>query len=157
MGIFDNFIVDFSAALANCDPRGITGAMLRVTNRCAHCLKGYFFFAVCLLTPLAIRNPRGITDAMLPATCCCKCHLKGYFFFAACLLTPLAIRNPRGITNAMLPATRCCKCHLKGYFFFCKKRSTPFHKEILPTFTKQLRKNYTIIVLFLLSTTQMYL
>ena len=29
--------------------------------------------------------------------------------------------------------------------FISKKRSTPFHKEILPTFTKQLRKNYTII------------
>ena len=28
-----------------------------------------------------------------------------------------------------------------------QKRSTAFHKAVLPTFTKQLRKNYTIIVL----------
>ncbi|MBR3941518.1 MAG: hypothetical protein IKJ71_05075, partial [Bacteroidaceae bacterium] len=34
----------------------------------------------------------------------------------------------------------------RGTSFLHKKRSTPFHKEILPTFTKQLRKNYTIIV-----------
>ncbi len=43
----------------------------------------------------------------------------------------------------------------KGVLLFLK-RSTPFHKEILPTFTKQLRKNYTIIALFLLRALQIY-
>ena len=56
--------------------------------------------------------------------------------------------DPRGTTNAVLRVTNRCALYLKGYFFFMQKRSTPFHKEILPTFTKQLRKNYTIIVPF---------
>ena len=59
----------------------------------------------------------------------------------------LLFSDPRGVTFTTLRATNRCKRRLKRHFFFCKKRSTAFHKAVLPTFTKQLRKNYTIITL----------
>ena len=63
------------------------------------------------------------------------------------LLPKHAYRNPSGITCGYATLDLLLHALAKGalLFLFNKKRSTPFHKEILPTFTKQLRKNYTII------------
>ena len=62
-------------------------------------------------------------------------------FCRHCLIAPREAYN-HGQTHRSAPTSLAKGALL---FLFNKKRSTPFHKEILPTFTKQLRKNYTII------------
>ena len=62
------------------------------------------------------------------------------------LLQKHANCNPSGITCGYATLDLLLHALAKGALLF-KKRSTPFHKEVLPTFTKQLRKNYTIITL----------
>ena len=54
--------------------------------------------------------------------------------------------DPRGTTPRCFAWPIAVRFTERGTSFLYKKRSTPFHKAILPTFTKQLRKNYTIIV-----------
>jgi hypothetical protein len=63
------------------------------------------------------------------------------------LLPKHAIRNPSGITCGYATLDLLLRALAKGALLFVQKRSAPFHKEALPTFTKQLRKNYTIITL----------
>jgi hypothetical protein len=77
-------------------------------------------------------------------------RLKGHFFSknGFVLLLKHADRNPSGITCGYATLDLLLHALAKGVLLF-KKRSTPFHKEVLPTFTKQLRKNYTIITLLL--------
>ena len=76
------FVSFWQSALLS-DPRGTTDAVLRATNRCALYRKGYFFFAMVLLTPLAVRNPSGVTYSHTALDLLLQVSSKGVLLFFA--------------------------------------------------------------------------
>ena len=109
--------------------------------------KGVLLFCWCLLAKHTFQRPTRHHKRAASRDQSLRALPKGVLLFLIPFWLHLLVATQAVWLNSHTTLDLLLQLSSKGVLLFCRKRSTPFHKEILPTFTKQLRKNYTIILL----------